>query len=313
MEGEIRTLLVLAFLGLAILLRFDAARFGAAEYDDETAPGGWRLALRRLTWYLLGIALIAALYRLHDRPVATFNFTPGDDRIQVVFGGLAYGIFGTLVAIGFAYWRYQRFRLPAFIHYPGGVINSIGTAFIDEAVFRGALLGLLLTSGWTVELAIALQAILYGLATRLGAPGRSWGMLAISLGIGVVGGYMTVLTGGIGAAILGHAITRFTIFVTTGHAGQVRPRGWASERFEAETLPPEGWEVVSQADDSPYRAAWYPFPSGSVPAAGLQAGPSAPQLGDGKPTAPTSPWSQPVGERRPTPDGWESYAGDGDR
>lgn len=311
MEGEIRTLIVLAFLGLAILLRFDAARFGAADYDDETAPGGWRLALRRLTWYLVGIGLVALLYRIHERPVATFNFTPGDDRIQVVFGGLAYGIFGTLVAIGFAYWRYHRFRLPALVHYPGAVVNSVGTAFVDEAIFRGVLLGLLLSTGWQLELAILFQALLYGLATRLGAPGRSWGMLAISLGIGIVGGYMVWLTGGIGASVLGHAITRFAIFVTSGHPGQVRAPGEPDDRFEAATLPPEGWEVVQQGDDSPYRASWYPFPSSGVPAAGLRSGPpTRAQLGDGQ-TRP-DPWAQPVAERRRTPDGWETYAGDGE-
>lgn len=310
MEGEIRTLIVLAFLGLAILLRFDAHRFGAAEYDDETAPGGWRPAVRRLTFYIVGVALIAAIYRIHDRPVATFNFTPGDDRVQVVAGGLAFGVFGTLIAIGFAYWRYRRFRLPSLQHYPGAVVNSVGTAIIDEAIFRGAILGLLLSSGWPAELAIALQAILYGLATRLGAPGRSWGMLVISLGIGVVGGYLTIATGGIGAAILGHAITRFAIFVTTGHAGQVKPHGWEPEEYAAESLPPEGWEVVRQVDDSPYRASWYPFPSSGVPAAGLPVGPPR---ADQPPPPPPSPWSQPIGERRRSADGWESYVGDGDR
>jgi membrane protease YdiL (CAAX protease family) len=311
-EAEIKGLMLLAFLGLAILLRFDAHRFGAAEYDDETAPGGWRLALRRLGFYLVGIGLIVALARLHDRPVATFFFTAGDDRIQVVAGGLTFGVFGTLVASSYAHWRYHRFRLPSLQHYPGAVINSVGTALFDEAIFRGALMGLLLTSGWPVELAVALQAILYGLATRLGAPGRSWAMLSISLGVGVVAGYLTIATGGIGAAILGHAITRFAIFVTTGHAGQVKPAGWQSEEFAAETLPPEGWEVVRQVDDSPYRASYYPFPSSGVPATGLSVGPTQPA--DAKPPQPPpSPWSAPIGERRRTPDGWESYAGDGDR
>lgn len=310
MEGEIRTLIVLAFLGLLILLRFDAHRFGAAEYDDERDPGGWRTAVGRLAWYGLGIVLLAALYRLHDRPVGTFNFTPGDDRIQVVFGGLSFGIFGSLVAIGFAWWRYGRFRLPGIRHYPGAVINSIGTAFLDEAIFRGAVLGLLVSFGWPAELAIAFQAILYGLSTRLGAPGRSWAMLGISLAVGVVGGYLTLATGGIGAAVLGHAITRFAIFLTTGHAGQVRPPGWEPEELDSETRAPGGWEVLDEADGSPYRRSWYPFQSSGLPSAGPTPPPAMP---DQPPPPPVSPWAQPVGERRRAPDGWESYAGDADR
>ena len=54
-------------------------------------------------------------------------------------------------------------------------------------------------------------------------------MLLLSLGVGVVGGWLVLETGGIGAAILGHAVTRFAIFLATGHAGQVRPPGWEPE------------------------------------------------------------------------------------
>ena len=53
-------------------------------------------------------------------------------------------------------------------------------------------------------------------------------MLLLTLGIGLVGGWLTVATGGIAAAFLGHAITRFAVFLCTGHAGQTqaaRPGG----------------------------------------------------------------------------------------
>ena len=42
-----------------------------------------------------------------------------------------------------------------------------------------------------------------------GAPGRDRYMLVLSSSIGLVGGWATIITGGIGAAFLGHAITRF--------------------------------------------------------------------------------------------------------
>jgi hypothetical protein len=73
-------------------------------------------------------------------------------------------------------------------------------------------------------------------------------MLLMSLVVGVVAGYFTVATGGIGAGLLGHAIIRFATFVTTGHAGQVRPVGEEPEEEAEERLPPEGWEVVSEGD-----------------------------------------------------------------
>lgn len=248
MGEQIRDLLVLAFTGLLILLRLDAYRFGAAEYDDELAPGGWRKGLRRFTWYLLGVVLVLVIFQIHPRPVSELRLTPGADRNLGLIGGLAFGALGTALAIGFAWFRYRRFRLPDVRHYPGAIANSIGTAFVDEVAFRGVVMGLLLTAAWPVELALAFQAVLYGLCTRLGARGRSRGMLLISLLVGVVAGVLTYQTGGIGAAVLGHAITRFAIFVCTGHAGQVVPPGREPEEQAMGHLPPEGWHVVREAE-----------------------------------------------------------------
>jgi hypothetical protein len=247
-EDQLRIFVVAGLAGLLILLRLDAGRFGTAEYDDETASGGWRTSLRRLSWYGLGVLLAVGVYELHPTPISTLHLTTGDDRLAMLVLGLLVGAAGTVGATAFAWFRYRRLRLPDYRHYPGAAANAIGTAFIDEVTFRGAVLGLTLAAGWPTDLAVAFQAVLFALATRLGAPGRSHVMLLISLVIGVVTALMTLATGGIGAGMLGHAITRFAIFVTTGHAGQVRPPGTEMEEVAAERLPPEGWQVVSEED-----------------------------------------------------------------
>ena len=81
------------------------------------------------------------------------------------------------------------------------------------------------SAGVNPTLANLTQAILYALTTRLGAPGRDRYLLVLTLGIGLLGGWLTVATGGIAAAFLGHAITRFAVFLCTGHTGQTKPRG----------------------------------------------------------------------------------------
>ena len=248
MEEQLRVLVAIGLTGLLILLRLDAGRFGTAEYDDELAPGGWRNGLRRLGWYATGIALAVAIYEIHPAPITVLHLSTGEDRVGALVLGLLFGAAGTGAAAGFAWYRYRRLRPPEYRLYPGAALNAIGTAAIDEAVFRGALRGLTLALGWPVDVAIAFQAVLYALATRLGAPGRSRAMLLMSLVVGVVAGYLTVATGGIGAGLLGHAIIRFATFVTTGHAGQVRPVGEEPEEEADERLPPEGWEVVSEGD-----------------------------------------------------------------
>ena len=145
----------------------------------------------------------------------------GDDRVKTIVYGFLYGAVGVGVAIGVALYRYHRLRLPDTWSYPGALINAVSTALIDEVTFRGALFGLLLMTGLNPSVANVIQALVYALATRLGAPGRNRYMLVMALLVGLAGGWVTAVTGGIAAAFLGHSITRFAVFLTTGHAGPV--------------------------------------------------------------------------------------------
>jgi membrane protease YdiL (CAAX protease family) len=248
MEGLIRDLIFYAFAGLLVLLRFDARRFSAAEHDDEDAAGGWRLWLRRLSWYGLGLLIVIVVYNVHPLPLSQLHLQLGTDRGQSLLAGLALGAMGTLVAIGYGWLRFNRLRYPPPQRYPAGLLNSIGTALVDEAAFRGILLGLLLAANWPVEYAIGFQAVLYGLATRLSRPGMPLGMLALVLAQGVVGGWLTIETGGIGAAFLGHALSRLAIFVATGHAGVSRAPDEEDMREELEEQLPEGLEIVPEQE-----------------------------------------------------------------
>jgi hypothetical protein len=242
MEG-IFVLVALALALLLVLLRFDAEQFGAAEYDEARPDGRSPSLRRRLAWYALGIGGVIAIAWIHPDPVGELYFGVGD-RGAAILGGLGYAAIGTGQAIAFAWLRYQHLRLPATSSYPGALLNSVSTAFVDEAVFRGAILGVLLVAGVDPSLASIGQAVLYTLATRLGAPGRDRYMLVLTLVIGLGGGWLTIATGGIAAAFFGHAVTRFAVFLCTGHAGQVALRGREKEDIERRRRPPEGWRVI---------------------------------------------------------------------
>ncbi len=259
MALTIENLILLAIVGLLIVLRFDARRFGAAEYDDEEAPGGLRTWIRRLSWYACGIGLLLIVYFLHPQPLTVLHLQMGTPRTTSLGYGLLFGGAGALYVLAYAWWRFRELRLPPARRYPAGLLNAVLTSFIDEATFRGILLGLLLASSWPVEYAIAFQAVLYALATRLAGKGRPLGMLLLSLGVGLVGGWLVVLTGGIGAAFLGHAITRFAVFVSTGHAGQISGAVEDEDeelRLEAQTDTPAGWEVVPDREPTPRDYRW---------------------------------------------------------
>jgi hypothetical protein len=247
MLGTLESLILLAVVGLLVVLRFDARRFGAAEYDDEEAIGGWRTWLRRLSWYASALLLILVVYFLYPQPLSVLHLQVGEPRQTALILGLGLGSMGIAYALAYGWLRFQELRLPPARRYPAGLLNAVATAFIDETVFRGILLGLLVASNWPVNHAIAFQAVLYGLSTRLAGRGRPLGMLLLSLAIGVIGGFLTLQTLGIGAAFLGHALTRLAIFVAMGHAGQLRAVALDEEEEALEQTnahAPAGWGVV---------------------------------------------------------------------
>ena len=246
-----RSLIAIGLTLLLALLRLDAERFGTAEYYEHTASGERPRVRRRLAWYGLGFGIAVLILTIHPAARDELFLSTGD-RLGAVLGGLGFGALGAVVAVAFATYRYQRIRLPAESSYPGGLLNSTATAFIDEVTFRGALLGILVSGGVDPLLATLAQTVIYALTTRLGAPGRDRYLLALALGIGLVGGWLTTVTGGIAAAFLGHAVTRFAVFLCTGHIGQTMPRGREVEEIEMRRRPPDGWRVIGSRE-SPSR------------------------------------------------------------
>jgi Type II CAAX prenyl endopeptidase Rce1-like len=241
---DLRVLVGLGLTLLLVMLRVEAHRFGAAEFD-EPVRGQRPSVLRRLAWYLLGVGGVLALLLAHPSPEYSLHLT-GGDRSGILLATLLGGL-GVAQAIGIAWLHYRRLRLPDVGAYPGGLANEILTAFIDEAVFRGAVLGYFLWVGADKNLAILGSAVVYLLATRAGAPGRDPYMFLLTGVIALVGGWAMLLTGGIGASFLGHAITRVAVFLTTGHAGHPPLRGTEVEEVERRRRTPEGWRTVDRS------------------------------------------------------------------
>jgi hypothetical protein len=243
MESDLRVLVCLGFTLLLVMLRLEAQRFDAAEYD-EPVRGHRPSILRKIAWYVLGVGGVLLLLIVHPSAEFSLHLTVGDRAGILVAVFLA--VIGVGQAVLLAWLHYHRLRLPDLASYPTALANEVITAFIDEAVFRGAVLGYLLWAGAPPNLAIVGQAVLYVLATRLGAPGRDRYMFAVAGFVGLIGGWATLLTGGIGASFLGHASTRVAIFLTTGHAGQPPARGTEVEDVERRRRTPEGWRAVDR-------------------------------------------------------------------
>lgn len=242
MEEQLRMLVAFGLTLLLIMLRVEAARFGTAEYD-EPVDGRAPSLLRQISWYAVGLGGVLAILIVLPSSARGLYITGGGS------GGVGLGfllaVIGAGLAAGVAWQRYQHLRLPQLSQYPGALLNEVATALFDEVVFRGFFLAFLVIAGVDPLLALLAQAATYSLATRLGAPGRDRSMFLLSLVIGLVAGWATLLTGGIAAAILGHGVTRVAVFLTTGHAGQPAPRGTEVEDVERRRRHPEGWRIVA--------------------------------------------------------------------
>src|SRR3954449_3379932 len=113
-EGLFRSVRELITVGLVlvlIMLRLDAERFGAAEYDEARQDGRGPSLRGRLAWYFLGIGLIVIILVVHPDPRTVLFLGPGE-RVGAVIGGLVLGVIGAAQAIVFARMRYHHFRLP---------------------------------------------------------------------------------------------------------------------------------------------------------------------------------------------------------
>ena len=250
MEDTLQALIFYGFVALLILLRFDAKRFGAADYDDEDA-NDWRSWVRRLSWYAFAFGLILVIYAMHPLPLSVLRLQAGPRLTETIVVGLALGSIGALMAVAYAWVRYRDLRLPGGRRYPAGLLTAIGTAFVDEAAFRGIVLGLLLWWDWPNALAVGLQAVLFVIATGIARRQKPLGISAIFLIMAVLAGGVTIATGGIGAAVLGAALTRLALFLVTGHAGQMQDiETPEDEAVDASDLTPEGWEIVPDHDQT---------------------------------------------------------------
>jgi hypothetical protein len=280
MEEQLRVLVALGLVLILVLLRLDSRRFGVGEYDVPDAYGERPSFLVRLAWYAAGIILAVAVYVVWPGEKDVLGLRPPDETAAVLLaiGAAAIGI---AQAIAIAYLRFGGLHPPRPRDVPDGVINALGTALVDEAAFRGIVLGLLLVAGVDPLYAVLIQAFAYVLATRVGRTGGDWYLVLLDLAIALVGGWLTVLTGGIAAAFVAHAVTRLAVFLATGAADAARAWGGADEPG------PTDWEF---GDDAiPEEVGLEPVMPAVSPAAG----------GTARLAGPTA--SSPSGASDPTP------------
>lgn len=246
LENELRVLMTLGFGLLLILLRIQAPLFGVAEYLEARPYGRPTSLWRKLSWLLIGLALLVAIWFIVPDPADLFLVF--GERSRVIVGGVAYAAIGCVVIAALVLIRARSIVFPPMAAYPAGILSAVGTAFLDEATFRGVLLGMLLAVGLEPLPAIVVQTLVYALATRTGANGGDVALLVLAVGAGLLGGWLTIESGGIAAAFFGHAVSLVALFLLTGGLMDTRP---VPEAESSEDLGPSGWDEVDRRDSWP--------------------------------------------------------------
>ena len=214
---SLRLAIALGLTLFLVLLRFDSERITRSDYFRYRTP--W---MGPVSYYILviGFALGIAAILPSGR---TQLFLTGGDPDKVLPVTLVFVLVALINGVALAFLRYGGI-LPLPVELlPSRVLGAAANAVAEELQFRSIVLGMLLFSGFfSVGWAIALQALVYGLAHRRLWVDRDWYFLAGSVLLGWAAGVATVETGSVIPAIVGHFAVTMALFAFAG--GRLRQR-----------------------------------------------------------------------------------------
>ncbi len=213
---SLRLAIALGLTLFLVLLRFDSDRIIRSDYFRYRTP--W---MGPVSYYILVIGFAIGIAIILPSGRAQLFLTGGDPSntalVMLVFSAVA-----LLNGVALAFLRYGGI-LPLPIELlPNRVLGAAANAISEELQFRSIVLGMLLFAGVPPGWAIALQALVYGLAHRRLWHDRDWYFLAGSVLLGWAAGVATVETGSVLPAIVGHFAVTMSLFAFAG--GRLRQR-----------------------------------------------------------------------------------------
>ena len=199
-----------------VLLRFDSERITRSDYFRYRTP--W---MGPVSYYILvvGFAIGIAVILPSGREQLFLTGGQTGEMLPVMLLFVAVAI---LNAVALAFLRYGSILPLPMELLPSRVLGAAANAVSEELQFRSIVLGMLLFAGVPLGWAIAVQALVYGLAHRRLWRDRDWYFLAGSVLLGWAAGVVTVETGSVIPAIVGHFAVTMSLFAFAG--GRLRQR-----------------------------------------------------------------------------------------
>ena len=213
---SLRLAIALGLTLFLVLLRFDSERIMRSDYFRYRTP--W---LGPVSYYILVIGFALGIAVILPSGREQLFLTGGDSEAMLPIMML-FVVVALLNALAFAFLRYGGI-LPLPIELlPTRVLGAAASAVAEELQFRSIVLGMLIFAGLEAGLAIAIQALVYGLAPRRLWRERDWYFLIGSVLLGWAAGVATVQTGSVIPAIVGHFAVTMAFFAFAG--GRLRQR-----------------------------------------------------------------------------------------
>jgi hypothetical protein len=213
---SLRLAIALGLTLFLVLLRFDSERITRSDYFRYRTP--W---MGPVSYYFLvvvfaiGIAVILPSGR--EQLFLTGGDTDAMPLVLTLFVAVA-----LLNGVALAFLRYGGILPLPMELLPSRVLGAAANSISEELQFRSIVLGMLLFAGVPAGWAIALQALVYGLAHRRLWHDRDWYFLVGSVLLGWAAGVVTYETGSVIPAVVGHFAVTMSLFAFAG--GRLRQR-----------------------------------------------------------------------------------------
>ncbi len=213
---SLRLAIALGLTLFLVLLRFDAERITRSDYFRYRTP--W---MGPVSYYVLviGFAIGIAVILPSGREQL---FLTGGDADVVPAALLLFTAVALVNGVALAFLRFGAILPLPLPLVPSRIAGAAMNAISEELQFRSVVLGMLLFAGVPTGWAVALQAVVYGLAHRRLWRERDWYFLAGSVLLGWAAGVATVETGSVVPAIVGHFAVTMSLFAFAG--GRLRQR-----------------------------------------------------------------------------------------
>lgn len=207
---SLRLAIAIGMTVFMVVLRFDQERIMRSDYFRSRAR--WA---GPLSYYGLVLIFTAGIILILPEGRASL-FLVGGDPADLLPAMVGFGVIGIANGAALALLRFRALLPLPMEMLPSRSLAAGLNAVAEELQFRSVILGLMLVGGLNSPIAIALQAILFGAAHRRVWRERDWYFVAGSVLLGWACGLVTVSTGSVIPAMVGHFAVTMGIFAFAG-------------------------------------------------------------------------------------------------